>query len=254
MGVSCAAAGAARAPMMKRFVASYARALRTARRCQSQTLHVPSTPQRQFVVAKSSKASKSGRFPPTPCTDNRPLSRPPPAAVDTAPHANDGQSGGGSGVGGGGSGGGGVAGVAGQHQVDDGGGGDDAIGQLCARWRAAAGKPGAAVMREVQAMLNPTSNNTLTPTSSTDDDAQHEGWRLLLTHKNENLYNAYALEVAALSPGSYGLTTGLFAVPRPLQHALLARMVGLRAVVVGALYKLNSRDPTLESAWFHFNP
>jgi len=44
--------------------------------------------------------------------------------------------------------------------IGDGGGGGqgecgDDVGRMCARWRAAAGKPGATVMREVQAMLNP---------------------------------------------------------------------------------------------------
>jgi hypothetical protein len=244
MGVSCAAAVAARAaaPMMQRVVrASSARAPTPQRHqswspSQSQTMRASPrapqrrapTPRRQCVVVKSSKASKSGRFPPTPCTDNHPLQSTPPATA-TAPQARRLDDAGGGGGGGGG-----------EHAVA--GGGGDAVGRLCAEWRAAAGKPGATVMREVQAMLNPsTSDDDNAPTTSstdataptsmrTDDDADAE-WRLLLTHRNENLYNAYALEVAALSPGSASLATGLFAAPRPLQPAVLARMVGLRAVV-----------------------
>jgi hypothetical protein len=125
---------------MKRFVSS---SIRTARRHHQSWVPSPlsPTPQRlaplrQFVVAKSSKASKSGRFPPTPCTDNHPLQ------TATSTHAND-VSDGMSGVGGGS---GGVVGVGGEHTVA--GGGDDAVAQLCADWRAAGGKPGATVMRQ----------------------------------------------------------------------------------------------------------
>ena len=66
----------------------------------------------------------------------------------------------------------------------------------------------------------------------TDGDASDgRGWRLLLSHKNENLYNAFALEVAALAPGSTGLTTGLFALPAPLPEPTLMRMASARATI-----------------------
>lgn len=179
--------------------------------------HVSQPPRRhaslgQSVVAMSSKASKVGRYPPTPSTDYHPLTLPPTST--TAADGVDGSGGGGD--------------------------GDDEVGRLCAQWRAAAGKPGAAVMREVRAMLRPNGvsddadgvrDGASVHAVGTDVDDDHDGWRLLLTHKNENLYNAFALEVAAMSPSSHGLATGLFALPRPLPPAALTRMVGLRAVV-----------------------
>ena len=173
------------------------------------------TLRRWFVVAgKSSKSSKSGRFPATPCVECHPLqSSPPPTsrstidsisprngdrrAIDdaTAAQTSGGRRvGGGVGVGVGRRGGGGDV---GGGEADEG----DAIGRLCAGWRAAAGKPGASVMREVHAMLNPNDDGHTPASRSTDADTD---WRLLLSCKDENLYNAYALEVAALSPGSYG--------------------------------------------------
>ena len=115
------------------------------------------------------------------------------------------------------------------------------LGELCARWRADAGKPGATVMREVQTMLR--GGDARRHLASADgfgheisalsagDAEDSEDWRLLLSHKNENLYNAFALEVAALAPKSTGLTTGLFALPKPLPEPTLARMAGLRATV-----------------------
>ena len=36
-----------------------------------------------------------------------------------------------------------------------------------------------------------------------------EGWRLVLSQKHENLYNAYALEIASVSPGR-GLHSSTF--------------------------------------------
>lgn len=134
-----------------------------------------------------------GRFPPTPATDAHPLV---------------------------------------EHGVD--------LGELCARWRAEAGKPGATVLREVQTMLRGgDARRRLTRDCLAgslrdvgDGDASDgRGWRLLLSHKNENLYNAFALEVAALAPGSTGLTTGLFALPAPLPEPTLARMASVRATV-----------------------
>ena len=150
---------------------------------------------RLSVRAASSKASKVGRFPPTPATDAHPL-------------------------------------------VEDG----VDLGELCARWRADAGKPGATVVREVQTMLRGGDErrrlaaaddllDVFADDATTSDDANRVAWRLLLSHKNENLYNAFALEVAALAPGSVGLTTGLFALPAPLPEPALARMAGLRATV-----------------------
>ena len=149
---------------------------------------------RLSVRAASSKASKVGRFPPTPATDAHPL-------------------------------------------VEDG----VDLGELCARWRADAGKPGATVMREVQTMLRGGDErrrlaaadgaHDVFAVGATGDAVGTDAWRLLLSHKNENLYNAFALEVAALAPGSTGLTTGLFALPAPLPEPTLARMAGLRAMV-----------------------
>jgi len=155
--------------------------------------HADDAARRSSVRAASSKASKVGRFPPTPATDAHPLV---------------------------------------EHGVD--------LGELCARWRAEAGKPGATVMREVQTMLRGgDARRRLTRDCLAgslgdvgDGDASDgRGWRLLLSHKNENLYNAFALEVAALAPGSTGLTTGLFALPAPLPEPTLARMASVRATV-----------------------
>ena len=116
----------------------------------------------------------------------------------------------------------------------------DGVGQLCAAWREAAGKPGDAVMREVEAMMGCVEDES-TPAEDAGGDAGRGGMtrsdddiggrRLLLTHKNENLYNAYALEVAAVAPGSRGLAVGLFAAPRAISTPVLARMTGLRAVI-----------------------
>lgn len=156
--------------------------------------HAEDAARRLSVRAASSKASKVGRFPPTPATDAHPLV---------------------------------------EEGVD--------LGELCARWRADAGKPGATVMREVQTMLR--GGDARRHLASADgfgheisalsagDAEDSEDWRLLLSHKNENLYNAFALEVAALAPKSTGLTTGLFALPKPLPEPTLARMAGLRATV-----------------------
>ena len=155
--------------------------------------HADDAARRLSVRAASSKASKVGRFPPTPATDAHPLV---------------------------------------EHGVD--------LGELCARWRAEAGKPGATVLREVQTMLRGgDARRRLTRDclagslrDVTDGDASDgRGWRLLLSHKNENLYNAFALEVAALAPGSTGLTTGLFALPAPLPEPTLMRMASVRATI-----------------------
>ena len=205
-------------------------------------VHQSPSPLRQFVVAKSSKASKVGRFPPTPSTDHHPLTLQ-PSTTTTVVEVEGGITGGGGGGGNGGNGGGDGAGATKEGRRTNG----DEVGRLCAEWRAGAGKPGATVMREVQAMLNPTTSGGSGGEDDTNSSAEtvvvpvadeerttatnEGGWRLLLTHKNENLYNAFALEIAALSPSSRGLATGLFAVPRPLHPSVLARMVGLRAVV-----------------------
>ena len=156
--------------------------------------HAEDAARRLSVRAASSKASKVGRFPPTPATDAHPLV---------------------------------------EEGVD--------LGELCARWRADAGKPGATVMREVQTMLRGGDARRHLAAAdgfgheisalSAGDAEDSEDWRLLLSHKNENLYNAFALEVAALAPKSTGLTTGLFALPKPLPEPTLARMAGLRATV-----------------------
>lgn len=155
--------------------------------------HADDAARRLSVRAASSKASKVGRFPPTPATDAHPLV---------------------------------------EEGVD--------LGELCAQWRADAGKPGATVMREVQTMLRGGDARRHLAAAdgfghfdslSASDAEDSEDWRLLLSHKNENLYNAFALEVAALAPKSTGLTTGLFALPKPLPEPTLARMAGLRATV-----------------------
>ena len=142
---------------------------------------------RLSVVAKSSKASKVGRFPHVPSTDAHPIVR-------------DG--------------------------LD--------LGELCATWRAGAGAPGAAVVRDLEAMMMMEAPRE-DPTAPRGDlegvSSRASSWRLLLSRKNENLYNAYALEVDAASPGSFALCVGLFALPRPVPLARLARLAGLRAVV-----------------------
>ena len=113
------------------------------------------------------------------------------------------------------------------------------VAALCASWRERAGKPGATVMLEVEAMLrnaaaDASSADTTPPAHSVtrvDPDASSDTWRLLLTNKNENLYNAFAVETAACAPNSVGLAVGLFAVPSQPTASSLVRMAGLRAVV-----------------------
>ena len=154
-------------------------------------------PPRLDVRAKSSKASKVGRFPSVPSVETHPLSA---SGVD--------------------------------------------LGELCARWRAGAGTSGADVVRRLEAMLrggdarrhlaDPPPDSVVdaaraaAPPATPLDD---ESWRVLLSHKNENLYNAYAMEIDSLCPGSRGLTVGLFALPRPAPASALARLAGLRAAV-----------------------
>ena len=75
------------------------------------------------------------------------------------------------------------------------------------------------------------SSSSSSSSSSSDASSDASGWRLLLSHKNESLYNAFALEVAVASPGSRALTTGLFALPAPLPPSTLTRMAGTRAVL-----------------------
>ena len=154
------------------------------------------------TVARSSKAAKMGRYPPVPHVDTHPLSR----------HARE-------------------RAATDEDSMD--------VAALCASWRQSAGKPGAAVTLEVERMLRNDDADAAaaaadaSPSSVTlvDPDASSPHWRLLLTNKNENLYNAFALEVAACAPDSVGLATGLFASPSTPAAPTLARMAGLRAVV-----------------------
>ena len=153
------------------------------------------------TVARSSKAAKMGRYPPVPHVDTHPLSR----------HARE-------------------RAATDEDSMD--------VAALCASWRQSAGKPGAAVTLEVERMLRNDDADAAaaadaSPSSLTlvDPDASSPHWRLLLTNKNENLYNAFALEVAACAPDSVGLATGLFASPSTPAAPTLARMAGLRAVV-----------------------
>ena len=147
---------------------------------------------RLSIRAASSKASKVGRFPSTPASQAHPFF--------------------------------------GEH-------GNTSLSDLCAAWRAESGKPGTTVIREVQELLR--GGDTRRHLSASNEkgetctlfDPDSDTWRLLLSHKNENLYNAFALEVASVSPGSVGLTTGLFALPSALPEPTLARMAGLRAVI-----------------------
>ena len=146
--------------------------------------HADDAARRLSVRAASSKASKVGRFPPTPATDAHPLV---------------------------------------EHGVD--------LGELCARWRAEAGKPGATVLREVDhasrrgrakaSHEGPRRFPSRRPATAT---RRRRGWRLLLSHKNENLYNAFALEVAALAPRLDRLDHGFVRVPAPLPEPTLIFM------------------------------
>ena len=152
-------------------------------------------------MARSSKAAKMGRYPPVPHVDTHPLSR----------HARE-------------------RAATDEDSMD--------VAALCASWRQSAGKPGAAVTLEVERMLRNDDADAAaaadaSPSSLTlvDPDASSPHWRLLLTNKNENLYNAFALEVAACAPNSVGLATGLFASASTPAAPTLARMAGLRAVV-----------------------
>ena len=152
-------------------------------------------------MARSSKAAKMGRYPPVPHVDTHPLSR----------HARE-------------------RAATDEDTMD--------VASLCASWRQRAGKPGAAVTLEVERMLRNDDDDAAaaadaSPSSVTlvDPDASSPHWRLLLTNKNENLYNAFALEVAACAPNSVGLATGLFASASTPAAPTLARMAGLRAVV-----------------------
>ena len=145
-----------------------------------------------------------GRYPPVPSTDAHPLSRHAREAAE-APDEDSGMD----------------------------------VAALCASWRERAGKPGATVMLEVEAMLrnaaaDASSADTTPPAHSVtrvDPDASSDTWRLLLTNKNENLYNAFAMETAACAPNSVALAVGLFAVPSQPPASSLVRMAGLRAVV-----------------------
>ena len=163
--------------------------------------HISST----TVVLRSSKSAKMGRYPQVPSTDAHPLSR----RAREAAEAHDEDSG-----------------------MD--------VAALCASWRERAGKPGATVILEVEAMLrnaaaDASSADTTTPPAHSvtrvDPDASSDTWRLLLTNKNENLYNAFAMETAACAPNSVGLAVGLFAAPSQPPASSLVRMAGLRAVV-----------------------
>ena len=154
------------------------------------------------TVARSSKAAKMGRYPPVPHVDAHPLSR----------HARE-------------------RAATDEDSMD--------VAALCASWRQRAGKPGATVTLEVERMLRndadaaAAADADASPSSVTlvDPDASSPHWRLLLTNKNENLYNAFALEVAACAPNSVSLATGLFASASTPAAPTLARMAGLRAVV-----------------------
>jgi len=153
-------------------------------------------------VARSSKAAKMGRYPPVPHVDAHPLSR----------HARE-------------------RAATDEDSMD--------VAALCASWRQRAGKPGATVTLEVERMLRndadaaAAADADASPSSVTlvDPHASSPHWRLLLTNKNENLYNAFALEVAACAPNSVSLATGLFASASTPAAPTLARMAGLRAVV-----------------------
>ena len=162
---------------------------------------------RLSIRAASSKASKVGRFPPTPCVDTHPL-------------------------------------------CED---GTTDLGEMCVAWRAHAGKPGTTVIKEVREMLrggdtrrhlsSANASHAFSLLDAEDGDSYNSStWRLLLSHKNENLYNAFALEVASMSPGSFGMTTGLFALPIELPESTLIRMAGLRAVVDPLLCASTAED------------
>ena len=159
------------------------------------------------VRAKSSKASKVGRFPSVPSVETHPLSE---SGVD--------------------------------------------LGELCARWRVGAGgvrlrrrsppRGDAPRRRREKRLAEPPDSvvdaaRAAAPPATPLDD---ESWRLLLSHKNENLYNAYAMEIDSLCPGSRGLTVS-FARPRPAPASALARLACAAAPPRSTRRRPNRRRP-----------